>query len=253
MKTIRTAVAVLLLAADITAVRLGFVPWWTPLVIAGLTAAALASRLVAAVVRDVRRERARGVDGWLAAERRLGEMMPRRVARIVLYEPRVLLCLARWVLRRHPGGTPGHFRYNREKKPLVIVFIALLVFESLGMHAVLLAVFGGRWWIWALFDLDVYTMLWAFGFYGSMVVLPHRITDTELRLRYAYLAEFVVPREAILSARPSRRAEAKPGRVVVDGDEATFCCGETTVTLELDPAVELSFRMNRCGLSAGCT
>ncbi|WP_157495218.1 hypothetical protein [Kutzneria sp. 744] len=196
----------------------------------------------AVAVRDVRRERARGVDGWLAAERRLGEMMPRRVARIVLYEPRVLVCLARWVLRRHPGGTPGHFRYNREKKPLVIVFIALLVFESLGMHAVLLAIFGSRWWIWALFDLDVYAMLWAFGFYGSMVVLPHRITDTELRLRYAYLAEFVVPREAILSARPNRRPEAKPGRVIVDGDEATFCCGETTVTLELDPAVELSFR-----------
>ncbi|MFC0429835.1 hypothetical protein [Kutzneria buriramensis] len=167
--------------------------------------------------------------------------------RTLLSEARGLACLARWILRRHPGRSPGHFAYNREKKPLIIVFITLLVFESAGTHAVLLAIFGSRWWLWVLFALDLYTVLWAFGYYASMVVLPHRIDDTELRLRYGCLAELVVPREAIRSARPSRRPGAKPGKVIVDGDEATFCCGETTVTLELDPAVELSFRDEHVG------
>jgi hypothetical protein len=199
------------------------------------------------VVRRIRDERARGADGWLAVERGLGEVIPRRLARMLLSEARGLVCLARWILRRHPGGTSGHFAYHRQKKPLILVFIALLVFESAGLHAVLLAIFGSRWWIWALFDVDLYTVLWALGYYASMIVLPHRIDDTALRLRHGYLAEFVVPRAAIRSARPNRRPEGKPGKVIVDGEEATFCCGETTVTLELDPAVGLSFRDEQVG------
>jgi len=53
--------------------------------------------------------------------------------------------------------------------------MALLVFESLGTHLVLLAIFGGQWWVWLLFGLDVFTWLWLFGYYGSLVVLPHQI------------------------------------------------------------------------------
>jgi hypothetical protein len=80
-----------------------------------------------------------------------------------------------------------------------------------------------------------------------MIVLPHRLDGTELRLRYGLLAELVVPRNAIRAARLSRRPEGKPGKVIVDGEGATFCCGETTVTLGLDPAVELSFRDEQVG------
>lgn len=183
------------------------------------------------------------IDGWVAAERRLARIMPRRAARFLLYEPRLLVCLVRWIARRHPTG----FAYNRQKKPLIIVFISLLVFESVGTHVVLLAIFDSQWWIWVLLDLDLYGVLWAFGYYASMVVLPHRITDTELQLRYGLLAELVVPHNAIRAARLSRRPEGKPGKVIVDGEDATFCCGETTVTLELDPAVELSFRDEQVG------
>lgn len=154
------------------------------------------------------------------------------------YELRMPVCLLRWITGRRPPG----FAYHRAKKLPVAVFMSLLVFESLGTHLVLLAIFGSKWWVWALFGLDVYTWLWLFGYYGSLVVLPHQIVGTDLRLRYGYLAEVVVPLAAIRAARPSRRPERRGGKLIVDGDEATFACGETTVTLDLDPAIRLSFR-----------
>jgi hypothetical protein len=157
------------------------------------------------------------------------------------YELQMPICLARWITgRRDPG-----FAYHQAKKLPVTVFMVLLVFESLGTHLVLLAIFGGTWWAWTLFGLDVYTWLWLFGYYGSLVVLPHQIDDMVLRLRYGYLAELLVPLAAIKSVRRNRRPERKGGKLIVDGDEATFACGETTVTLELDPDVGLSFRDER--------
>jgi len=91
--------------------------------------------------------------------------------RYLQYELQMPICLPRWITGRRPPG----FAYHQAKKLPVIVFMALLVFESLGTHLVLLAIFGGQWWVWLLFGLDVFTWLWLFGYYGSLVVLPHQI------------------------------------------------------------------------------
>jgi hypothetical protein len=86
--------------------------------------------------------------------------------------------------------------------------------------------------------------VWLLGFFASMVVLPHRVSATELRLWHGYISDLVVPITAIRAARPAQRGGAKGGRVVVDetSGEAMFANNTASVALDLDPEVPLLFR-----------
>ena len=55
--------------------------------------------------------------------------------RYLRYELQMPICLLRWITGRRPPG----FAYHQAKKLPVTVFMALLVFESLGTHLVPLA------------------------------------------------------------------------------------------------------------------
>jgi hypothetical protein len=156
--------------------------------------------------------------------------------------PWTTICLWRWATGRYPAADPEHFTYHRGRKIVIWTFFWLLLFESVGTHLVLLAIFGNRWWVWLIFAGDGYTVIWILGLYAGMVVLPHRIGADNVHLRSGYQAEVIVPRSAIRAARLVKHAERKSGRLVVDGDTALFCNGEANLLLDLDPEAILSYR-----------
>lgn len=154
---------------------------------------------------------------------------------MLLKEPRMLASLLRWTLRRHQANAPGSFAYHRDKQLIVFTFVALCALEGIGTHLVLLVIFGSRWWIWTIFALDMYSVIWIFGLYAAMVVLPHRIEGDVLRLRHTYLAELVVPLAAVRGARAVTGQRAKDGRLMVDGTgRGVFSTGGTSVAIDLD-------------------
>jgi hypothetical protein len=123
------------------------------------------------------------------------------------------------------------------------LIVALMAVQTLLTHLVLVMIFGDPLWVWIVCGVDAYAVIWILGFYASMVVIPHRVNRNDLRLRYGFLKEIVVPRAAILRVRPVRYAERKPGKLLVDGTgEAMFTSGEATAAIQLDPDVALRFR-----------
>ena len=152
----------------------------------------------------------------------------------------MLASVVRWFFRRHRAPAPDVFGYHNGKKTIVFAFLGLCALEGIGTHLVLLYIFGSRWWIWTIFALDMYTLIWIFGLYTSMVVLPHRVEAGLLRLRAGYQAELLVDRAAVRGARIVSGGQSKNGKVMVDGTgRGVFCSGDTTVAIDLDPEFPL--------------
>jgi hypothetical protein len=161
-------------------------------------------------------------------------------AQLLLNEPRMLAAFIRWFFRRYRAHAPDEFGYHDGKKIIVFTFFGLCALEGIGTHLVLLLIFGSRWWIWTIFALDLYTLIWIFGLYASMVVLPHRIEADVLRLRNGHQAELVVELAAVRGARIVGGSQAKNGKVMIDGTgRGVFCSGDTTVAVDLDPEFPL--------------
>ena len=85
--------------------------------------------------------------------------------------------------------------------------------------------------------LYVYAIFWILGFYASLAVLPHRLEDASIRLRYGALAEGFVPYEQIESVERMRRNSPKGGEGLqfdpTEGAAYLAVGGKTDLTLNL--------------------
>ena len=187
-----------------------------------------------AAARRYRSERARGVDGWAAAEDGLARIVPRRLARVLLIEPRLFACLARWVTGRHEGRSPGAFGYHRGARPLFAVVVALVVIEGAVVDAFLAALTSGPW-VWVGLGVHLYAVVWLGGCYASLAVRPHRLSAGALLVRDGIFAELVVPYDAIARARVAHRPNFGRSGLRADdaGGGATLAFGDATVALDL--------------------
>jgi hypothetical protein len=97
-------------------------------------------------------------------------------------------------------------------------------------------------WPWLrllLLVVAVYSFIWLLGLYASLVVLPHRLEPSALRLRYGALAEGRIPYTAIATAERARRSApgGRDGARVADegGARALYLGvgGRTDLTLRL--------------------
>lgn len=213
----------------------------------------IAGRAIAGL-RRVRAGRAAGMDGWQAAEDGLAQVIPRRAAKIVLFEPRLLVCLARWLTGRHDARAAGAFGNDRWPRILIGGAIGLTVVEGAVVDLVLALALPGSVWVWVALGVHLYGIVWLLGFYASYVTRPHLLDDQKLRVRDAVLTELVVPYAAI----PRARAVTTPnfGRSGLKVDEArkaaTLAFGDATVIIDLDPAqpVEIAGRTDSVSLTS---
>lgn len=190
-------------------------------------------------VRAFRSGRAGGRDGWTAAEDALARMLPPTVAKVLLIEAHMWVCLVRWLGRRRPVGTT--FGYGAALRPLLLIVLWMVIMEGIVVEAVLVAVLGHTSpWVWIALGLHVYGLIWIGGFLGSLRVLPHELDEQSLRLRDSVFAVYTVPLMGIASVvRRTRTRTGRSGFVVEDG-AAVLAYGDTTVRVVLTPAAVIS-------------
>jgi hypothetical protein len=210
------------------------------LLVAGLEALLFVAGLggLVLLVGRYRKERRSGMEVWRALEDGLSLVLPRAVARLVVKEPRLLVCLFRWAFRR-VRLTNEEFAYH--KRSLLRAIVPLLMVsapvELVFVHVLALA-FSPWWWLkWALLLLGAYATLWLLGLYASLVMLPHRLEEEGLRLRFGLLAEGFFPYQEIEAA--SRRELEAP----TSGDGLSRVSGEETLYLATDGKTDVSLRL----------
>ena len=192
------------------------------LVVAGIEVVVLLVGIGEALLffRRYRGGRRAGLGVWEALEGGLASILPRPVAKLVVSEPRMFACLARWALGRARPGE-GEFGYGKGSPLGMLVFMVVLTAPVEVVFWELLVPWA--WLRWALLVLSVYSVFWLLGLYASKIVLPHRLEEHGLRLRQGVFAETFVPYAEV--ERVERRRRKSPGegdglQSAPDGDAA---------------------------------
>lgn len=235
-----TAIKWLMLAliiAEIVLVRAGLLDATTAVgVVVGIEILLLlvAGRQIIMAVRRYRRDRAAGLDLWMALEDGLAVLLPRKIARIVALEPRLWGCLGKWLFRRDRLGE-GEFPYH--KRSQVGTFLVVVLFTTPVEVLLLELLIPWTWPRLLLIVAAVYMLFWAFGFYASLVVLPHRLEPNVIHLRYGALADGKIPYGdiALVKRERLRSPGVGDGLRVEGGKEVAYIVvgGRTDVILRL--------------------
>lgn len=233
-----------LVAAEGFLVWSGLLSFRTALVV-GIAFEALVAVTVLVVVlaslRRFRSSRAAGVGGWQAIEDALSLHVPRRLARLMVLEPRLWVCLARWAARRHDGRRPHAYSYHRAFWPLLAGLIGLVVIEGAIVEAVLAMVLPGTGWVWVAAGVHLYALGWLVGLWASLATRPHLLGTDALHVRDGVFNEVTIPYSAICDGRLVRGSHLGRSGFKIDpqSQSATLAFGDTTVVVELDPPATL--------------
>lgn len=195
-----------------------------------------------AAVRSVRGARATGRDIWSASEDGLAQLMPRRLAHLILIEVRHWAALGRWLTGRHDGQEPMAFGYHQGMRPLIWVIVALVAVEGAVVELVLLIALPHTPWPWISLALHVYSLILVIGLLAAMITRPHLLVGEELRLRDGVFAEIVIPVAAIRGARATHHSNMGRSGFKVDHEHqtATLAHSDATVAVSLDTALPIT-------------
>ncbi len=251
MKRARNWLFVGLIAAEIALVRTGALDLRQAVLVVVLIEAALALLGIyraISVYSSYRRSRAEGFDFWHALEEGLASVMPRPVAHLVALEPRMWYCLGRWLLRR-TKLRDGEFAYSK-RSPLGS-WLLVILFATPAEIAITEILVPWEWLRLLLAIGALYSLAWLCGFYASMAVLPHRLEDDVLILRYGFTGEARIPYSLIedVTAERSRTPKGSDGLGV---DQRTGTAhfgvgGRTDVRIALREPVTALRHSPRCG------
>jgi len=138
------------------------------------------------------------------------------------------------VTRRRSGvGTP--FPYGSAVTPIILVFIGVSAVETVVLHVIVP-------WEQVRLALDVVSvwgLLWMVGYFASIRVHPHLVTDAGLRVRSGTSVDLFVPWSSVESVELRRRALDKDRRLVVEDGVATVPqLKETHVDLRLSAPLQ---------------
>lgn len=231
-------------AAEIGLVWSGLLDWRLAVTLGVIIEAALwltvATRAGVGIAR-YRHSRGAGADRWQAAEDGLAALVPRPLARFVLLEPRLWVCLFRWLSGHHEDQREDTFAYHRQIGQLLAVGIALVVIEGAVVDTVLALVVPGTPWAWVVLGVHVYGLVILAGMYASFVTRPHLVGDDRIVLRDGVFCEVLIPRDALVNARVERRANlGRSGYKQSTGAKpAILAVGDATVLLTFDPSFAL--------------
>ncbi|WP_436761787.1 hypothetical protein [Streptosporangium sp. V21-05] len=166
-------------------------------------------------------------------------LMPVQVRRLVGFEMKGLASVALWVARRRDGVPPGAVAapYAREQASILLVFLFVMVVETVGIELLLRALgvpYGVRV---AVLVADVYGILYVVMLGAASVTRPHVVTPGELRVRSGVYFDLRVPRELISSVRLSRNYD-ESGMITVAGSRlSVVVSSQTNVVVELTEPV----------------
>ena len=172
-------------------------------------------------------------------EDRLATLVPRRLARLLLFEVHGWHALVTLPARWPRQTSPTEFPYAAGLGMLMGVLLGLTLVELpiFGLLAALLLP-----WLAArvgLLVLGLYAVWFMASLWAGVVTSPHVVRDRRLLLRAGLLAGMVVPLEDIAALRPMRQSwSAQFGPLLKDGTAAFPVNGSTEFELRLRrPAV----------------
>ncbi|UHA72711.1 hypothetical protein [Paenibacillus sp. 481] len=129
---------------------------------------------------------------------------------------------------------PGTYTYHKDSqiKVIVIVFIILIIVESVALHFLLV-----RWSIvlaWITAVLNVYGILYMIALYNSFRLRPHRLTNGQLKVNLGFQGSITVEVdniEAVNQAKPFELGEKIPDDIFVsfmrlDAPQLEICLKE---------------------------
>lgn len=164
-------------------------------------------RRVSGAVRSFRTSRSAGGDPWTAAEEALSQLAPRRLARVLLFEVRLIAALSSGWTHQH-GHPAGHaFSYHGGLAILIWTGFALVAVEGAVVGMVLAIALPHTAWPWIALAAHCYGLLWLAGLYASMLTRPHLFGDHALRTRDGIFTEVVIPYPALLDARAGQASQ----------------------------------------------
>jgi len=170
----------------------------------------------------------------------LSSFMPRRLARIVLFQSRGWQALAALPgrLRRGPGR--NEYPYSSGMRLVMAIVFCLVVIEVpiLLFLALLLVP-----WVWlrvTILVVGLYLVWWVGATWAGMVTQPHVMRDESLELRAGLLARMVIPTAAIDAARyQEHHWRGSFGPLLEAGEVAFPVGGQTEICLQLREPVRL--------------
>ena len=225
----------ILIVIEIVLVRAGWLSFGQAVAVVVIVEGALTLVAGLQAIRAVRRfrhQQSQGQSGVEAFEDALTVMMPQRLARLVALELRLWICLGRWLLRRY---RPDERDYSYRKRSIVSALVILVILTAPVEILILELLIPWAWLRWVLLALTIYGIVWIIGLYASLVVLPHRVTDDGLWIRYGLLNEAFIPFADIagIEHAPRKVAEGRDGLRVVEGERAAYLPvgGRTDLTI----------------------
>ncbi|MDQ6900974.1 MAG: hypothetical protein M3072_15995 [Candidatus Dormibacteraeota bacterium] len=167
-------------------------------------------------------------------EDRLATLVPRRPARLLLFEVHGWHALVRLPARWQRPAGPAEFPYASGLRLLMAVLLGLTLVE-LPVFALLAALLLP--WLAArvgLLVLGLYAVWFMASTWAGMVTSPHLVQDGRLLLRAGLLAGIVIPLEDIAAVQPRRQSwNALFGPLLNDGVAAFPVNGSTELELRL--------------------
>ncbi|MEU7861028.1 hypothetical protein [Nonomuraea sp. NPDC049141] len=161
--------------------------------------------------------------------------MARKVLRLVQIELLSLVSLVLWIARRRHGVPAGATAvpYAREQAPILLVFLFVMIVETVGIDLLLRAIDVPDWLRVVVLIGDVYGILYCLALGAACVTRPHVVTPGELRVRFGVYFDLRVPRELISSVRLSRSYNESRMVSVADGRLGVAVSSQTNVLVQL--------------------
>lgn len=190
------------------------------------------------VARAVRVARASGQDLPFALETALSEFFPHVVARYLRQDFMLIRAIWMLVTRRRDVGTGEHpLRYS---SPLVYMLSAIAVVDgavAIPIHVLL----PPGWFRTLLLILGILGFIWLLGFLASLIVYPHTISNSRLRLRFSVFHNITIPTQTITSVQKFRDDPGSTNSAAcIDGKLIMTVASQADIKLELDETLELT-------------
>ncbi|MGJ6966006.1 hypothetical protein ACSDR0_29270 [Streptosporangium sp. G11] len=211
------------------------------IVVAELTVASMLVLEAVTAYRLFRAERRGGADRRAALLTTFHLLVPVQVRKLVGFEMKGLVSVALWIARRRDGVPPGATAvpYAREQSPILLVFLFVMVVETVGIELLLQALDVPDGLRVAVLVADVYGIVYVLILAAASVTRPHVVTATELRVRSGVYFDLRVSRDLIASVRLSRNYNESGMITVADGRLGVVVSSQTNVVVELTEPVPL--------------
>ncbi|MFD1369760.1 hypothetical protein [Actinoplanes sichuanensis] len=160
---------------------------------------------------------------------------------VVVYELQLWAALFRWILRRPVPVEPGttRFGYIGAVRMILIAFIAVSAIEIPILELMI------PWEPVAnvLLGIGVYGLIWMFGLYASMIVHPHLVGPSGLRIRNSLTLDAAIGWDRIAAIEVRRRSMPPGGQIQLEDGVLSLGMGsQTSIDVRLTEPLVLPVR-----------